>query len=320
MNNRTRIKSDFIMSLASFGMVLGLVAASCSSHSLEGDATEDTSTADSVAADTAVDEGDELPPGVNCESITCPSGMVEVPCGPFVMGSDPDEGTGDVFAREMPEHIVYLSNYCMDIHEVTNAEWKECVSAGACEEPLSYSIYTVENYYLDEAYADHPVVNTVWDQAQNFCSWKGKRLATEAEWEKAARGGCELVAPDTCGPEDERRYPWGDGTPTCDISNFMDCHMQPVAVGSYPGGVSPYGIYDMSGNAAEWVSDWFDPSYYSMEVSVWVDPVGPTSGEEKSIRDMGWDDWPEDNRIPHRYGHELTVGGYAKGLRCAYSE
>ncbi len=160
-----------------------------------------------------------------------------VPAGTFTMGSD----NGD--PDEKPVHEVYLDDYYMDIYEVTNAEYKTCVDDGICKLPSS------TDKYRDSKYAEHPVVYEDWNMAQNYCEWRGARLPTEAEWEKAASG--------TVG----RTYPWGEDI-SCDKANLYGCKFDTDPVGSYASGKSPYGIQDMAGNVLEWVSSLYKPYPY----------------------------------------------------------
>jgi formylglycine-generating enzyme required for sulfatase activity len=249
----------------------------------------------------------------NCSTFDCPEGMVYIPCGPFVMGSDERD-----FSSAGPKHEVVLSAYCVDTNEVTNEQFKGCVTAGACTEPHKYGGDS-QPYYPDERYRRHPVAPVMWSQARAYCAWAGKRLPTEAEWEKAARGGCELSPPATCGPEDERRYPWGDEEPHCNRgrSRCCSCIGDPHAVGQRPGNDSPYGVHDMAGNADEWVADFWADDYRDVPSGA-VDPLGPTTGTDHVFR--GGHDLPCNVRASSRRGGSDQVGGsgYYFSFRCAY--
>ena len=199
-----------------------------------------------------------LPP---TDTPSAPPGMVYVPAGEFIMGSD--EGDSD----ERPMHTVYLDAFYIDKTEVTNDQYRKCVEAGACDTPRKTT------YYDNADYAQHPVVYVTWNDADAYCRWAGKRLPTEAEWEKAAR--------DTGG----RTYPWGGGI-DCDHAQYRGCGEGTVPVGSKPKGASPYGALDMAGNVWEWVADWYDSGYYSQ--SPGRNPPGPDSGEERVVRGGSW--------------------------------
>ncbi len=246
-------------------------------------------------------------------------GMVFVPAGPFVMGSDPGEGE----TNEEPEHVVTLSAYYVDAREVTNAQWRACVTAFGCTEPSLPDSNTRSGYYTDVAYDDYPVIYVNQSQADAYCAWVGKRLPTEAEWEKAARGGCECVAPTECGLEDERVYPWGTASPACSLANFnpgTSC----VAGGDTdaagvrsPAGDSPYLTADMAGNVREWVADWYTPTYYAESPS--TDPPGPTDGAARVVRGGAWSNNSLYLRLARRSFAPTTDQVDDIGLRCARS-
>ena len=131
---------------------------------------------------------------------------------------------------------------------MTNGQYAECVSAGLCTPPKRDYLGTRRPYYGNPLYINYPVVNVEWTQADTFCRWAEKRLPTETEWEKAARGG----------GNDTRNYPWGNQMPACTLANFRPgsyCVGSTSAVGSYPAGASPYDALDMAGNVSEWVSN-----------------------------------------------------------------
>lgn len=261
-----------------------------------------------------------------CDAGLAPEGMAAVPCGPFVMGSDPGESEA-LPGRppdEEPEHIVTLSAYYIDLHEVTNADYRECVTAGACVPPKSSpcppscspNSATRIGYFDDPTYDRFPVLHTDWNMAVAYCAWRDKRLPTEAEWEKAARGGCEIVAPATCGPEDERIYPWGDEEPTCDRANRSDCVGDTDEVGMRPAGDSPYGVHDLAGNVIEWVADWTSDNY-SWCADGCTDPTGPTSGLARSVRGGGWLLPNSLVRVSERAHEGVNDGDSLRGFRCA---
>lgn len=160
--------------------------------------------------------------------------MALVPAGKFTMGVD-------VGGDDNPANIVDLPAYTMDVYEVTNGLYRACVTAGKCAVPASVQSFTRPDYFLNPAYDHYPVVYVDWNMARAYCEWRGARLPTEAEWEKAARG------------TDGRRYPWGN---TLDprYDNSDDLPTDTAAVGSYAMDKSPYGIYDMAENVGEWVS------------------------------------------------------------------
>jgi formylglycine-generating enzyme required for sulfatase activity len=255
-----------------------------------------------------------------------PPDMVHVPAGEFIMGSDDGEVdyslrlcnkyNGDChrdwFSGEQPPHAVYLDAFYIDKTEVTNAQYRECVEAVACDIPRETT------YYDNANYAQHPVVHVDWYQATAYCQWAGKRLPTEAEWEKAARG------------TDGWMYPWED---TFDGSklNFCDKNCPydwkdaavddgqagVAPVGSYQTGASSYGVLDMAGNVWEWVADWYWNDYYIR--SPYQNPPGPDFGTQRVLRGGSWDNVPHLVRGPNRSSRAPDYQSFSVGFRCAKS-
>jgi len=211
------------------------------------------------------------------------SGMVFVRAGEFTMGSnDTDPTCSGCFADEQPIHTVTLSSYSIDQNDVTVDDYAACVSASSCSPADGpHAEFPACNAGAPDR-GDHPINCVDWNQAEVYCTWVGKRLPTEAEWEKAARGS------------DARTYPWGEATPTCDYAVMDDpkggglgCGRGTTGpAGSKPAGKSPYGALDMAGNVYDWVNDWYDPKYYSVSPS--TNPPGPASGTKKVQRGGSW--------------------------------
>jgi formylglycine-generating enzyme required for sulfatase activity len=205
--------------------------------------------------------------------------MVRIPAGTFTMGSEEDSGVSS------PVHEVYLVEFYIDKHEVTNRQYKRfCDATGRAYPPIK-ELGSLEDYFI--GYPENPVVSVSWDDAAAYCAWAGKRLPTEAEWERAARGA------------DARRYPWGDEEPDAggviranwgggmDRSAWArDGYDFTSPVGTFPLGASACGCLDMAGNVWEWCRDWFERGYPAQEGS--RNPTGPDSNSERVIRGGSW--------------------------------
>ncbi|GAB4499591.1 MAG: formylglycine-generating enzyme family protein [Anaerolineales bacterium] len=232
------------------------------------------------------------------KKISPKDGMVQVyvPEGEFEMGK-PGKPDGN-----SPEHKVYLDAYWIDRVEVSNAMYEVCVESGKCTQP-----FLEENpYYGRWAYRNLPVTFISWFQAVEYCEWTGRRLPTEAEWEKAARG------------TDGRNYPWGDTPPTPRLANYAESLIgEPVSVYRYPSGASPYGALNMAGNVREWLADWFSLTYYVE--TPYKNPLGPETGIQRSMRSGAYDADANEIYTTWRYKHEPQSAGLSRGFRCAES-
>lgn len=231
--------------------------------------------------------------------------MVEIPAGEFLMGSPPGQGLSD----ERPQRSVYLRAFLIDRYEVTNAQYERFVTATGHAVPTNPNPAVTlwhDGRPIPGSEA-HPVVNVSWHDAVAYCRWAGKRLPTEAEWEKAARG------------TDARLYPWGnDWDParansasywagrTIEFKDTIEWkafwvegegarisrekglkgEVLTLPVGSFPNGASPYGLFDMAGNASEWVQDWYEPYYYLRAPR--ENPQGPDGKLLKVVRGGSW--------------------------------
>jgi len=229
--------------------------------------------------------------------------LLVVPGGDFSMGANDNDSSAE--KDERPQHKVNLNTFWIDQTEVTNAMYERCVQGGSCSPPNDTSSSKYDNYF--PAYGDYPVVNVTWSQATTYCEWAGRRLPTEAEWEKAARG------------TDRRLYPWGQDL-SCNLANYggvNGCVGDPLAVGSYPAGSSPYGAFDMGGNVSEWVNDWYDAGYYN--ISPDKNPTGPPSGSNHTARGGSWYTYPSFLRTSNRISMEASDANNRFGFRCASS-
>jgi formylglycine-generating enzyme required for sulfatase activity len=199
---------------------------------------------------------------------------------------------------EFPLHKVYMESFWIDRTEVTNALYIQCMHAGECTPPAR-SIY-----YLQAGYANHPIIGVSWDQAVAYCGWVGRRLPSEAEWEKAARG------------IDERIYPWGNQPPTAELLNFNHHVNETSPVGSFPAGASPYGALDMAGNAWEWTLDGYSPEYYSDSPT--QNPISDSPVNRRVLRGGNWDSDEEGVRSANRFW-AFPGRNDTDGFRCAKS-
>jgi formylglycine-generating enzyme required for sulfatase activity len=199
--------------------------------------------------------------------------MVRVPASEFRMGCDLGNRDGMICrSKDLPLHAIWLDGYYIDKYEVTNAEYRACVLAGVCNRPRKGSSHQREAYFDNAKFNDFPVLFVSNFDAVDFCRWDGnKRLPTEAEWEKAARGHL-----------DTRIWPWGNEGAHCGLLNFTDdrikgqeiyCNKDTVRVGLYPDGASIYGAMDMGGNVFEWVADIYKENYYNY--GPYYNPQGP---------------------------------------------
>jgi formylglycine-generating enzyme required for sulfatase activity len=181
--------------------------------------------------------------------------------------------------------------------------YEKCVTDQGCFLPAT----RLNPYYGNWIYRDHPVVYVSWFQANEYCTWAGRRLPTEAEWEKAARG------------IDKFKYPWGSTTPNPRLVNFSESQIgETVSAYRYPLGASPYGTLNMVGNVREWVADWYSDTYYQESPS--TNPTGPEDGKERSLRSGAYDADVNEILVTWRYKHEPQSAGLSRGFRCAESD
>lgn len=249
---------------------------------------------------------DEIKPDVRLPNSKSED-LIFIPPGEFLMGNEGrplSEGEGD--PDETPAHHVYVTGFWMDKYEVTNAQYSRYVQSAHARSPKHW-----KNGSYPPAKANHPVVYVDWFDANNYCHWAGKRLPSEEEWEKAARG------------TDGRHFPWGElfdpkkaNTPQYWLVKHEKGDTMPV--GSFENGKSPYGLYDMAGNVYEWIANWYKP-YPGNQV-----PNMHYGEKNKGLRGGSWYDClsygcglssPSYNRS--RFNPEIKNKGF--GFRCAKS-
>jgi serine/threonine-protein kinase len=263
----------------------------------------DTPVPDTPTIEAPATESATATPGPGATRVVEPDGMIlaYVPAGEFAMGT-PLTAT-QVQADEAPRHTVMLDAFWIDRTEVTNAQYALCVVAGACTPPGKTGSATRATYYGDSAFDAYPVIEVTWTAANSYCAWAGRRLPTEAEWEKAARG------------TDARLYPWGETAPAADLANVVGGPGDTQAVGVLPLGASPFGALDMAGNVMEWVADVYDAHYYYDSPA--VNPAGPESGTRYVLRGGAWAFPGVNARTARRAAADATHHDFTIGFRCA---
>jgi len=236
-------------------------------------------------------------------------GMILIPSGEFIMGTDDTNSPAD----QRPAHQVYPDAFYIDKYEVTNRQYEQFIIAGGYQKK---QFWTEEGWefitkkqidrplglgtrYLSAA-PNQPVVGISWYEANAYARWAGKRLPTEAEWEKASRG------------TNGKRYPWGMEMDFTKV--FYHFGRDPAIVGSYPAGVSHYGVFDMAGNVWEWCADWYDEAYY-LKTSQ-RNPRGPAQGTMKVMRGGSWNSSRMQMQCTYRDSNNPDYRNTNIGFRC----
>ncbi|HUJ80203.1 MAG TPA: formylglycine-generating enzyme family protein [Nitrospiria bacterium] len=229
--------------------------------------------------------------------------MVYIPPGSFMLGNAHGQNS------EKPVRQIVLSGYWIDKYEAPMAQYYAFIAATGHREPRLAGYLALASVDLSTLMAPNkPAVGVSWEDARAYCEWKGKRLPTEAEWEKAAKG------------QGQRQWPWGDA-PNAMLANLdggEDQFQGTAPVDGFPAGQSPYGLFNMTGNAMEWVNDWYDEQYYKFMPP--SNPPGPSIGDEKVVRGGSWHD---SLRYAHTYSRFKMFPEYRDatiGFRCARSK
>lgn len=226
--------------------------------------------------------------------------LVYVPEGEFAMGSDDK-------SDEQPIHKVKLNAFWIDQTEVTNKQYTACILNGGCTPPSNTSSAMRSSYYGNSEFDEFPVIYVDWNNANAYCSWAGRELPSEAQWEKAARGTEAFT------------YPWGDDAPNDTLLNYNQNIGDTTEVSKYPNGKSIYGADDMAGNVWEWVNDWYQSDYYAKLGDSTSNPQGPASSGNRVLRGGSWDFSISSARSANRDWVYPTFTYNNVGFRCARS-
>ncbi len=300
-----------IVRLISMLALLSLVLAACSGAVMQEDQTQEPPAV--VPSEQPTEEATEAaPPATDAPPVVVPvdlagppmevgskylyvdgTVLIAVPGGPFTMGYN--------FA-DNPEREITVGNFWIYSTKVTNRQYALCVETGKCSPPDPDNSPT----YGDYRYINFPVTGVTHAQAGDYCAFVKGRLPTEAEWEKTARG-----------PEGNI-FPWGDGAPQCSLVNYGFCKGKTTFVNEYPDGKSYYEAWDMSGNAREWVADWYSP-VYNVENPV-ADPLGPELGEKRSVRGSSYQDSANATIAAHRFSLDPEENLPDLGFRCVIED
>lgn len=246
-----------------------------------------------------------------------------IPNGRFVMGSASSHAGSD----EKPVHIVQLDGYCVDVDEVSVQEFAAWLNESN-RSPQGSDIRSLNKtetgWTTEDGRNNHPAEGVTWQEANDYCTAKGQSLPTEAQWEKSARGGCELGTDSKmCDTSDLRAYPWGSEAPSCELANHQLsasglpklCVSNTQLPEELSNGTGPYGHRHLAGNVWEYVADVWHPTVYSDTTR--TNPAGPQSGEVHVLRGGGWNTFSTNMRVANRF-HDLIMGS-ASGFRCARS-
>ncbi len=228
-----------------------------------------------------------------------PPGTLLIPAGDVWRGCLEDDDECD--EAEQPGGYVHVSSFFIHRFEVTAGDYDKCVDDDVCV-PTSND----PNCNLGAGRLDHPINCVTYEMAASYCGWRGLRLPTEAEWERAARG------------DELSKFPWGDMTPDCSLAAVDECGPSTVPVGSKRNGDSPFGIADMTGNVSEWVSDYYDAGYFGASAGE-DDPKGPNEGQQRTIKGSSFTvpgGFPA-HRISHRTPSDPNTVSRTYGFRCA---